>query len=131
MMASQIRSYGHNYSAQRKKPGFQKKKQEKVKFCQSLSIETLSTFTNWKGWKRCTEAAEAFDWSLPSSRNLIQSWSRCHGSPVTEYVHIFAKYKHIYTQNIVSSPYKLVLVERGGKYNLWSSVDSPDANAES
>ena len=32
------------------------------------SVETLLTFTNhWKGWKRCAEAAEAFDWSLPSS----------------------------------------------------------------
>ena len=40
MMASQIRSYGHNYSAQRKKPGFQKKKQEKVKFFVE-SIEML------------------------------------------------------------------------------------------
>ena len=32
------------------------------------SVEMLLTFTNdWKGWKRCAEAAEAFDWSLPSS----------------------------------------------------------------
>ena len=32
------------------------------------SVDKLLTLTNhWKGWKRCAEAAEAFDWSLPSS----------------------------------------------------------------
>ena len=38
---------------------------------------------------------------------------------------------NIFTHKIASSPYKLALVERGGKYNLLSTFDSPVVNAES